>query len=143
VSRLTHSNLTVADEQRTVLYIEDNLANLEVVAHVLAGSPAIRLLSAMQGQIGLDLAREHRPDLILLDVQLPDISGEEVLRRLMQAPLTAQIPIVVVRADATSTQIRRLLAAGAREYLTKPLDIRRFLEVVRTQLQPSGLLTGG
>ncbi len=115
---------------RTVLYLEDNLSNLTLIERILEARPQVRLLSAMQGRIGLELAREHHPDLILLDLHLPDISGEEALRRLRDHPLTRRIPVVMVSADATGGQIKKLLAAGARDYLTKPLDVKRFLDVV-------------
>jgi signal transduction histidine kinase/ActR/RegA family two-component response regulator len=114
----------------TVLYIEDNPSNLRLVERLLAQRPSVRLLSAIQGGIGLDLAREHRPDAILLDVHLPDIPGEEVLRRLREDPRTREIPVVVVTADATSGQRGKLLEAGARAYLTKPLDVKEFLGTV-------------
>ena len=85
---------------------------------------------AMQGGLGLDLAREHRPDVILLDVNLPDIPGQEVLAQLRADPRTSDIPILVITADATATQMQRMLASGARAYLTKPLDVKRFLSVL-------------
>ena len=72
--------------RRTILYIEDNLSNLRLVEHLLRRRPGVTVLSAMQGQVGLDLARSHRPDLILLDRHLPDIAGEEVLRLLQPTP---------------------------------------------------------
>lgn len=84
----------------------------------------------MQGGLALDLAREHCPDLILLDVHLPDIDGDEVLRRLREHSDTRDIPVVVVSAEATPRKIERFLEAGARAYLTKPLDVKQFLEVV-------------
>jgi CheY-like chemotaxis protein len=84
----------------------------------------------MQGGLGLDLAREHQPDLILLDVQLPDILGDEALRRLLADPRTCNIPVVVVSADASPRTIERLCAAGAVAYLTKPLDVPRFLKLL-------------
>jgi len=84
----------------------------------------------MQGSLGLDLARKHRPDLILLDLHLPDLRGHEVLARLRKDELTRDIPVVVISADATTRQIQRLLAAGARNYLTKPLDIGQFFRVI-------------
>ena len=84
----------------------------------------------MQGSIGLDLARQHEPDLILLDLDLPDIRGSEVLNRLQQSAITRDIPVVVFSADATPNQIDRLLATGARAYLTKPLDVSQFLHTV-------------
>lgn len=124
----------ISPHQKTILYIEDNLANLQVIEGTLENQSNIRLLNAMQGQIGLDLAREHQPSLILLDLHLPDIQGEEVLRRLRAEPLTRNIPVIVISADATHTQIRRLLEAGADKYLTKPLDVREFLTVVQEML---------
>jgi CheY-like chemotaxis protein len=119
---------------RTVLYVEDNLSNLALVRRVLARRPRIALLTAMQGQLGLDLARSHRPALVLLDLHLPDVAGEEVLRTLRAAPETRDVPVVVVSADATPRQVERLLAAGARSYLTKPLDVPRLLQVVDESL---------
>jgi PAS domain S-box-containing protein len=113
-----------------VLYIEDNVSNLRLVEQVLGRRPQTTLLSAMQGQLGLDLAREHRPDLILLDLHLPDVPGDEVLRRLREEPQTRGIPVVILSADATPGQVERLLAAGAQAYLTKPLDVRQLLALV-------------
>ena len=110
-----------------VLYIEDNLANLRLVERLLEHRPEVKLLSAMQGGLGLELAIKHRPGLILLDLQLPDIPGAEVLQRLQHDPRTRQIPVVVISADATPGQIKRLRSQGAREFLTKPLDVKRFL----------------
>ncbi|MBI3912267.1 MAG: PAS domain-containing protein [Armatimonadetes bacterium] len=115
---------------RTVLYVEDNLSNVRLIERVLAQRPTTRLLAAMQGQMALDLAREHHPDLILLDLHLPDIPGNEVLHRLQLDPETCAIPVVVISADATASQIERLCAAGARAYLTKPLDVKQFLGIV-------------
>lgn len=123
------------EEGQNLLYIEDNLSNLQLIRRVLAQRPQVKLISAMQGQMGLDLAREHRPSLILLDLHLPDIPGEEVLRRLQGDAETKEIPVVVISADATQGQIKRLAAAGARAYLTKPLDIPQFLKVVSQILE--------
>ena len=114
----------------TVLYIEDNLSNLRLIEQVLARRPGVRLLSAMQGRLGLELAREHRPSLVLLDLQLPDMPGDEVLRRLREDPRTSQIPVVVISADASPGQVQRMLSAGARTYLTKPIDVREFLRIL-------------
>ncbi len=120
---------------RTVLYIEDNLPNFELIRHLLSHRSKFRLLPAMQGRLGLDLAREHRPHLILLDLHLPDISGDEVLRRLRADPETSQIPVIMISADAMPAQIDRLLAAGASAYLTKPIDIKKFLDLVNEILK--------
>jgi CheY-like chemotaxis protein len=114
----------------TVLYIEDNLANLRLVEEILSRRPQVRLLAAMQGGLGLELAEQHRPELIVLDLHLPDMHGTEVLARLRSDPATARTPVVVLSADATAGQIERLLGAGAAAYLTKPLDVRRFLELI-------------
>lgn len=116
--------------ERTVLYVEDNLPNLRLVERILARRLTTKLIAAMQGSLALELARQHRPQLILLDVHLPDIDGDEVLRRLRGHPDTRAIPVVVVSAEATPRKIERFLGAGARAYLTKPLDAKQFLEVV-------------
>ena len=115
---------------RTVLYVEDNLSNLKLVERILARRPRIALVSAMQGSIGVTLARDHLPDLILLDLNLPDVSGEEVLARLRSDPRTAELPVVVISADATRGHQDRLLEAGARAFITKPFDVDRLLELV-------------
>jgi PAS domain S-box-containing protein len=115
---------------RTVLYVEDNLANLDLVESILYDRPEIDLLPALQGRLGLQLAREHRPDLILLDLHLPDLSGEVVLHELRADDRTRHIPVLVISADATTRQVERLRSAGAREYLTKPLDVDQFLAAV-------------
>jgi PAS domain S-box-containing protein len=114
----------------TVLYIEDNLSNFRLIERALERLGEVRLLPAMLGRLGLDLAREHRPDVILLDLHLPDIAGEEVLARLVAEPATRRIPIVILSADASSSQADRLLASGARAYLTKPIDVLAFLGLV-------------
>jgi signal transduction histidine kinase/CheY-like chemotaxis protein len=111
----------------TVLYIEDNPSNLRLVRRVLQRRPGVTLASAMQGLEGLELASTLAPDLILLDLDLPDVDGEEVLRRLRANQQTSEIPVVVVTADATAGRRTRLLAEGARGYLTKPLEVRAFL----------------
>ena len=116
--------------QHTLLYIEDNLSNLKLIERLLERRPQVRLLSSMQAMPGIELARQYLPELILLDLNLPDIGGEEALRRLRADPLTREIPVIIVSADATPSRARRLLDAGASDYLTKPLDMARFLEVI-------------
>ena len=113
----------------TVLYIEDNLSNLELVDRLLRRR-GVTLISATRPQLGLDLAGEHRPDLVLLDLHLPDMPGQEVLRRLQADPETAAIPVVVLSADARPSLIKRMLDQGARAFLTKPLDIRELVELL-------------
>jgi len=122
-------------EQHVVLYIEDSLSNYELIWHIFSRRPGVTLLSAMQGRLGLSLAQEHRPHLILLDLHLPDMTGEEVLQRLREHPGTSKIPVVVVSADATPARIDRMLELGAAGYLTKPLDIKKFLDTVNRILR--------
>jgi signal transduction histidine kinase/ActR/RegA family two-component response regulator len=121
-----------------VLLIEDNLANLKVIRALIAGRDHIELLPAMTGSLGLELAREQRPDVILLDQHLPDVTGSKVLCRLKADPATRAIPVVVVSADATPGQSRRMLELGAVDYLTKPLDVEQFLRVIDRILDPDG-----
>ena len=126
----THPVSVGPHREATLLYVEDNLANLSLVEAILLSRPGWRTVAALQGQLGVELAREHLPDLVLLDLHLPDIPGEEVLRRLRADARTAGIPVVVVSADATPASLERLRVAGADAYLTKPLDVGEFLEVV-------------
>ncbi|PQV63334.1 PAS domain S-box-containing protein [Abditibacterium utsteinense] len=121
----------------TVLSIEDNLSNIRLLEAILESRPEITLLTAMQGSIGLDLAREHLPDLILLDLHLPGMPGIEVLKQLRQSADTKNIPVIVISADATPSQIERLLGAGAIAYLTKPLNVVQFLSQLDEVLRMS------
>lgn len=127
----------------TVIYIEDNLSNLKVIQGLLSLRPEIRLIPAMQGRLGLDLARQHRPHIILLDLHLPDMPGDEILVRLQSDPETRHIPVVVISADATSGRVDRLLAAGARAYLTKPLDVKKLLALLDEALKHEEPSQGG
>jgi len=115
---------------KTALYVEDNLANLELVERTLEHRPALRLLPLMQGGLALDLAVQHCPDLILLDVHLPDIDGDEVLRRLKGDDRTRHIPVIMLSADATPTQPSRFRRAGADAYLTKPIHVKELLNAI-------------
>ncbi len=113
-----------------VLYIEDNPSNLALMQRIASLRPDVQLLNAEQGDLGLDLARAQLPDLILLDLHLPDMPGLEVLQRLRRNPETQTIPVVVVSADATPEHIAQLLAAGAQSYVTKPFDISSILRLL-------------
>ncbi|HEX2188485.1 MAG TPA: PAS domain S-box protein [Longimicrobiaceae bacterium] len=124
----------VAASGATVLYIEDNLANLTLMETVLADHPGITLVPALQGRLGLELAWEHAPDVILLDLHLPDIPGDEVLRRLRADPRTRDVPVVVISADAMPGRVQRLVEQGAFAYVTKPIEIDVFLETVERAL---------
>jgi len=98
--------LRTVEGTHTLLYIEDNMANLRLIERALSRRPDIALLSAMQGRLGLDLARQHQPDLILLDLHLLDLAGEDFLRHLQRDPRIRDIPVVVLSADATLARCR-------------------------------------
>jgi len=113
-----------------VLYIEDVVANVRLVEEIFARRPSIRLIPAMQGQLGIELARDHHPHLIFLDLHLPDITGADVLAALRRDAATRAIPVVVLTADATRRELDRLKRLGARSYESKPIGMRRLLELV-------------
>ena len=117
-------------QQRLVHYVEDNETNIEVMRGVFAQRVQIRLETSTLGLDGLAAIRNTQPDLVLLDMQLPDISGLELLRHLKQDDSVASIPVVVVSADATLQQTQNALTSGALHYVTKPLDVARFLQIV-------------
>ena len=117
-----------------VLHIEDNPSNLKLIAHVLTLRPHIRLLQAPTPGLGLELAAIHRPDLILLDINMPDLDGYGVLAELRADSVTAKIPVVAVTANATTRDIERGKAAGFDEYLTKPVNVTRLLDTIDTVL---------
>jgi signal transduction histidine kinase/ActR/RegA family two-component response regulator len=119
-----------AEDKMVVLHIEDNPANLALVERVLAQRPEVTVVPAMQGRMGVEFARRQRPVLILLDLNLADLPGIDVLRELRADSLTASIPVVVISADAMPRQIQRMLTFGAVAYLTKPIDIRELLDQV-------------
>ena len=114
----------------SVLYIEDNLANIHLVERVLAGRLGVRMLAAMQGRLGLELAREHRPDLILLDLHLPDVEPEETLRELKADERTRAIPVVILSSDTSETRAREMVELGAADFVAKPFDMPRLLAIL-------------
>ena len=119
----------------TLLYIEDNASNLQVVQMILARQhPQWRLVTAAAGLSGLELAREHRPDLILLDLQLPDIQGDAVLGEILNDPSLCDTPVIVLSADATAHSRDRLLACGASNYLPKPFKLDDLLKLLEQTL---------
>jgi len=125
-SATTRGQLRTCD----LLYIEDDIANVTLVERILELRPSLSLKHATHGQRGLELAKTENPKLILLDLNLPDMHGADVLNGLHANSATSEIPVVVLSANAIPTQIERLLAAGARNYLTKPFELDHFLAVV-------------
>jgi PAS domain S-box-containing protein len=122
------------DARGIVLYIEDNRSNVRLMQRVMERRPGIALLHAADGREGLAMAASERPDLILLDLHLPDMSGQEVLRRLASDNVLRGIPVAVLSADASPLQSRRLTSSGAVAYLTKPLDIHQVMALLDEQL---------
>ncbi|MDO9199564.1 MAG: ATP-binding protein [Rhodoferax sp.] len=124
-----------AEGLRTLLYVEDNRANMQLVEQLIARRPDIRLLSAADGLRGIALARIHQPDVILMDINLPGISGTEALKILRQDPATAHIPVLALSANAMPRDIERGVEAGFFRYLTKPIRINEFMEALDTALE--------
>ena len=115
----------------TILYIEDNVSNIELIDQILSVErPKIHLISNKNGRLAVPLAIENKPDLILLDLDLPDIHGTEVLMLLQDEENTRKIPVVILSADAMPKQIEKLINSGAKSYLTKPIDIVLFLQTI-------------
>ncbi len=119
---------------RTLLYVEDNPANLQLVVQIISRRPTMRLLSARTGDIGIELARAARPDVILMDINLPGMSGIKAMQILREDSLTQHIPVVALSANAMPRDIERGLQAGFFRYLTKPLRVDEFLETLDVAL---------
>jgi CheY-like chemotaxis protein len=120
---------------RTLLYVEDNPANLKLVEQLIARRPDIRLLSAVDGNLGIELARDSQPQVILMDINLPGISGIEALKILREDPATAHIPVVALSANAMQRDIEKGLKAGFFWYLTKPIKVKEFMDVLDAALE--------
>jgi CheY-like chemotaxis protein len=114
----------------TVLYIEDDTSNVMLVERLLLRRPAVRLLVALLGATGLELAVSEQPSLILVDMHLPDMTGETILGRLRDGPLTSHLPVVVLSGDTASHQQAKVLRDGAADYVTKPFELSRFFEII-------------
>jgi PAS domain S-box-containing protein len=124
-------------EQGTVLYIEDNRANLRLVERILGRFPGVRLITACDGESGIEAARAQRPDMILLDINLPGIDGFEVRRRLGTIPETEHIPVVALSAAALPADVQRALSGGFKEYLVKPIRVPQLMDLVAHYLTVS------
>ena len=126
--------------RRTLLYVEDNLANLMLVEQIFADHPHVRMISARDGNLGIALARAHLPDVILMDINLPGISGIEALNILREDPATRHIPVVALSANAMLRDIEKGLEAGFFRYLTKPIKINEFMAAMDDALEYSAIV---
>jgi PAS domain S-box-containing protein len=122
------------DGMRTVLYVEDNPANLKLVERLIGRRHDVRLLSAIDGIRGVELARKHLPDVILMDINLAGISGIDALKILRDDPATAHIPVVALSANAMPRDIQRGMDAGFFRYLTKPIKVTEFMDALNVAL---------
>ena len=113
-----------------VLYVEDNPANLKLVEEIISFRPDLQLLSAPDGQLGIELARAHQPDIILMDINLPGVNGIDALKLLRNDPRTADIPVIALTANAMPRDVEKGLAAGFFRYLIKPINIDEFTDAV-------------
>jgi CheY-like chemotaxis protein/anti-sigma regulatory factor (Ser/Thr protein kinase) len=130
------SSEEVADPGRTLLYVEDNPANLMLVEQIIEGIPNLRMFSATDGNAGVASARTHLPDVILMDINLPGISGTDAMKLLHMDPTTKHIPIIALTANAMLRDIKNGLDAGFFRYLTKPIKINEFLNALDDALRP-------
>ncbi len=119
----------------TMLYVEDNVSNLRLMEHLIATLPNVTLLSAPTPRLGLELARAHRPNVIVLDLHLPEMSGFDLFERLKAAPETRRTPVIALTAAAMPRDVRRGIAAGFFRYMTKPIEAKAFLATVEEALQ--------
>jgi CheY-like chemotaxis protein len=131
----SRSPITAGAPDRTVLYVEDNPANMELVEQLVGRCPDLRMMSAVDGTLGIELARATQPTVIIMDINLPGISGIEALRILRTDPLTAHIPVVALSANAMPRDIAHGLEAGFFRYITKPIRVADFMETLNAALE--------
>lgn len=122
------------DIKKSVLYIEDNPANLRLVEQILDCLPLVHMWSAPEPLLGLELAMEHLPDLILLDINLPGLDGYEVLKQLRAEEKSKNIPVVAISANAMPKDIAKGKEAGFNGYITKPVNVKELLTMVKSKL---------
>lgn len=127
-------NERTPSKQYSVLYVEDNAANLRLVTQIFTRIKNIHLLSAPEPLLGIELAKSHLPNLILLDINLPGLSGFETLERLRLDERTQNIPIIAVSANAMAEDIEKAKSVGFNEYITKPIDVSDFISTINNML---------
>jgi PAS domain S-box-containing protein len=131
---LTQPHVPRGTRVHTLLYVEDNPANLKLVEQIIARHPDIRLLTAVNGDSGIEIARDNQPEVILMDINLPGINGFEALKILHSDPATAHIPVVALSANAMPRDIEKGLQAGFFRYLTKPIKVKEFMDTLNAAL---------
>jgi PAS domain S-box-containing protein len=137
---ITERDRSDAAPKARLLYVEDNVANIKLIERVLGHRPEIAVEATLQGRLGIELARHHPPDVILLDLHLPDLTGEQVLDALKSDARTARIPVIILTADVSADQATRVLNLGASAFLTKPLDVPGFLDTLDEVLLAGSLV---
>jgi PAS domain S-box-containing protein len=123
------------NEMNKILYVEDNPANLKLIERIITKLPNTKMFSAPSGELSIDLARAHKPDIILLDINLPGIDGYEVFRRLQRYVETRDIPVIAVSANAMEKDIEKGMAFGFKDYITKPINVAKVLEKISNVLE--------
>jgi signal transduction histidine kinase/ActR/RegA family two-component response regulator len=139
---LAQPQVTRGARLHTLLYVEDNPANLKLVEQIIARHPDMRLLTAVNGNVGIKLARDNQPEVILMDINLPGISGIQALKILREDRVTAHIPVIAVSANAMPSDIKKGLKAGFFRYLTKPIKVNEFMDALGTALEFSAAGAG-
>jgi CheY-like chemotaxis protein len=127
--------LPVGAPLHTLLYIEDNQANMKLVEQIIARRPDVRLLTAVNGLLGIELARKESPSVVLMDINLPGISGVDAMQTLHEDPATAHIPVIALSANANPRDIETGLAKGFFRYLTKPIKIKEFTDTLNAAIK--------
>jgi CheY-like chemotaxis protein len=130
-----HAHVQHGAVPRTLLYVEDNLANMQLVEQLIARRPDMRLLSAGDAILGIALARTRLPEVILMDINLPGMSGIQALKILREDPVTARIPVLAISANAMPHDIKKGLEAGFFRYITKPIDVNEFMDALDMALE--------
>jgi CheY-like chemotaxis protein len=129
-------------ERQTLLYVEDNPANLKLVERIIARHPNIVLLTAVNGNSGIEIARASMPEVILMDINLPGINGFDALKILRADPATAHIPVIAISANAMPRDIKKGLELGFLRYITKPIKVDEFMEALDVALEFAGQKVG-
>src|SRR5450830_1681081 len=138
---LAEPHVPIGEQLHTLLYVEDNPANLKLVEQIIARHPNMRLLTAVNGNSGIESARASEPEVILMDINLPGINGFEALKILRSDPVTAHIPVIAVSANAMPLDVERGLKAGFFRYITKPIKVNEIMEALNVALEFAGKIS--